>query len=67
MQIPRRGAVDIKIHDILGRELLSLSGVQVNEGANRIPIDGTNLSSGIYLISVYFQNRVAIVKSQLIR
>ena len=67
VQIPRRGAVDIKIHDILGRELLSLSGVQVNEGANRIPIDGTNLSSGIYLISVYFQNRVAIVKSQLIR
>ena len=50
--IPKRCIVEIKIFDILGRELKTLVNEELSAGNYETKFDGSNLSSGIYFYRI---------------
>lgn len=61
----RSGLVEIKIYDILGREIVTLMNERKNSGSYSMRFDGNNLSSGIYFysISVTSDNNVILYRN----
>jgi photosystem II stability/assembly factor-like uncharacterized protein len=50
--IPKESFVDLKVFDILGREIAELVKEQKAAGKYSVQFDGTNLSSGVYFYSI---------------
>lgn len=48
-QIPRLGLVELKVFDILGREVATLVNTELQPGAYRVHWNAQNLSSGMYV------------------
>jgi len=55
--LPEAGAVQIKIYDILGREVAKLVDEQKSAGKYTVQWNGSNMASGIYFYSVTFNNQ----------
>ncbi len=55
--IPERGLVQLKIFDVLGREVAALINENLEQGNYQIPFDGSLLASGIYIYRLRFKNQ----------
>ncbi len=47
--MPVQGNVELKVYDILGKEVASLVSGNLNAGTHHIPFDASSLASGIYI------------------
>lgn len=52
-QIPKTGLVNLKVFDILGREIAELVNEKQDAGSYSLTFDASNLSSGVYFYSLY--------------
>jgi photosystem II stability/assembly factor-like uncharacterized protein len=51
-EIPERSNVELKVFDVLGREIQTLVNEEQEAGVYRVKFNGNNLPSGIYLYSL---------------
>jgi len=51
-ELPKAGLVNLKIYDILGREVMTLVNNEQSPGVYKIPFKGENLSSGVYFYRI---------------
>ncbi len=54
--VPERGTVEIRMYDMLGREVRAIYRGEAEAGDHRITINGTDLSSGVYIIRFTAKN-----------
>jgi len=54
--VPERGMVEIRMYDMLGREVRAIYRGEAEAGDHRITINGTDLSSGVYIIRFTAKN-----------
>jgi hypothetical protein len=59
--------VNIRIYDILGREVITLVNEEKFAGNYSIKFDGSNFTSGVYLCRMYAGNFAEIKKLLLIK
>lgn len=50
--VPKREWVDLKVFDILGRQVATLVNQEQSQGTYKIQFDGSNLSSGVYVYRI---------------
>lgn len=65
--IPFYSFVTLKIYDILGREVRTLISNNLQGGNHKIKLDANDLSSGIYIYQLYFQNNLISKKIILLK
>ena len=65
--LPETGAVQIKIYDLLGREVTKLVDEQKSAGKYTIQWNGSNYASGIYFYSVTFGGQRLYKKMLMIK
>ncbi len=66
--IPEDGMVELKIYDILGREIETLIKEELpSEKLHRVEFDGSKLASGIYFYRLESKNHTAIKKFILMK
>jgi len=46
--VPRRAAVTVRLYDVAGREVLTLTEGEVDPGYHKVVLDGNGLSGGVY-------------------
>lgn len=51
-QIPTRGKVEIKIYDVLGRELLTLVNEEQEIGIHEVIFNGIDFYNGVYIYTM---------------
>jgi len=66
-EIPHGGHVELKVFDLIGREVATLIDGDRPAGSHRVEFDGSNLPSGIYLYRLQHEagtivNRMVLVK-----
>jgi hypothetical protein len=66
-QLPAASRVEIKIFDMLGREVASLVNKEQPQGKYSVKFDGSNLTSGIYFYRLKAGGYVVTKKMQLIK
>ena len=66
-QIPADGHVELKVFDLLGREVASLVNSDQAKGKYRIKFDGSNFSSGIYFYQLRTSNFVGTKKLLILK
>ncbi len=66
-QIPKTNFVNLKIFDLLGREVARLVNEEQKEGKHTIRFDAKNLSSGLYFYRLQSGNFVAVKKMMLLK
>jgi len=59
--------LQLKIYDILGNEVATLVNEQKEPGYYEIEFEGTNLSSGVYLLSLNLNNTIITRKMMLVK
>ena len=59
--------VQLKIYDILGNEVATLVNERKEPGYYEIEFEGTNLSSGVYLLSLNLNNTIITRKMMLVK
>ncbi len=59
--------VQLKIYNILGNEVATLVNEQKEPGYYEIEFEGTNLSSGVYLLSLNLNNTIITRKMMLVK
>ena len=52
VSLPQSGFLDIKIHDLTGREISAISERKFRAGRREIHLDGSMLRSGVYIIGI---------------
>lgn len=65
--IPKAGHVTVTVHDVTGRELLTLANEDVPAGKHTIYFDASELSSGMYLCRVQMHEYVATQRLLLVK
>jgi len=55
--IPKKGLVQLMVFDVLGRHVATLINKNVESGNYQIPFNGSNLTSGIYIYRLRFNNK----------
>jgi tetratricopeptide (TPR) repeat protein len=65
--LPEAGAVQIKIYDILGREVAKLVDAQKSAGKYSVQWNGSNYASGVYFYSITFNNQRLYKKMLMIK
>ncbi|MCK9426059.1 MAG: T9SS type A sorting domain-containing protein, partial [Ignavibacteriaceae bacterium] len=65
--LPESGIVQIKIFDVLGRELKTLVNEFSGSGLHSVKWDGSNYSSGIYFCSITFNGKTLNNKMLLMK
>ncbi len=65
--LERAGAIQLKIYDILGREVVTLMNRSMNSGTHNVHFDASDISSGIYFISLESGSHKSVKKVALIR
>jgi len=65
--LPEDGKVQIKIFDVLGREVATLMDGFDSKGNHSIVWNGSNVSSGIYFYSISFKNQTMNKKMLLMK
>jgi hypothetical protein len=59
--------VELKVYDILGREIATLINKNLPSGIYSVDFDGNNLSSGVYFAKLSVANKTKFIKMQLIK
>lgn len=65
--IPLAGIVELKVYDILGKEVSSLVSGNMKAGTHIVPFDASSLSSGIYIYKLTAGSFIDSKKMVLIR
>ncbi len=65
--IPERGNVELKVFDVLGREVKTLVNKEQPSGAYEIEFNGTKLASGIYFYTIHAGKYIKTKKMVLIK
>jgi len=52
-QIPESGLVMLKVYDALGNEVAILVDGMVNAGIHEVSFDASNLTSGVYIYTLF--------------
>jgi len=65
--LPADGKVLINVYDIQGRLVTNLADGWVNAGQHKVMFDGSNLSSGVYLINMISANTNLTEKVMLVK
>ena len=51
--LPKSGLADLKVYDILGREIVTLlDEVELDEGQHEVEFDGSDMASGVYFYRI---------------
>jgi photosystem II stability/assembly factor-like uncharacterized protein len=66
-ELPRAGHVTLRVHDVLGREVVRLVNGQRNAGQHEVTFDASHLSSGVYLYQLRAGDYVSVKKMLLVR
>lgn len=66
-QLPVSSVVDLRVFDMLGREVASLISGQVKAGYHQVQFDARNLASGMYIYRLQAGNQVFTKKLTLIK
>ncbi|MCK9426717.1 MAG: S41 family peptidase [Ignavibacteriaceae bacterium] len=66
-QIPKAGKVELKVFDILGREIAELVSGEIAAGKYEIKFNGSNFSSGVYFYQLKSSGYVETKKLLLIK
>ncbi len=61
-ELPDRGHVKLVIHDLLGREVQTLSNSTFSAGRHRVIFDGRDLASGVYFVSLQMDGEIQSTK-----
>jgi len=65
--VPEKSNVKLTLYDILGRELSVIFDDEVNPGVKEIEFNGSNLSSGVYLVRMSSNNYQKTIKISLLK
>ena len=65
--IPSSTHISLKVYDILGNEVAELVNEQKPAGRYRVNFNGENLSSGIYIVRLNYNNYYKTIKTTLIK
>ena len=65
--LPQNGDVKIELFDILGSRIKSVELKNLSAGKNFYDLNGDNLSSGVYLLTVSFENKHSVKKLMLLK
>ncbi len=65
--IPQRGLIEIKLFDVLGREVKEIFKGESEAGNHTLQIDGSDLSSGVYFVRFVSNNYVTTKKVLLLK
>jgi hypothetical protein len=65
--IPSSTHISLKVYDILGNEVAELVNEQKESGRYRVNFNGENLSSGIYIVRLNYNNYYKTIKTTLIK
>ncbi len=65
--IPKRGLVQLKVYDILGKEVATLVNEEKPAGKYSVKFNGSNLPSGVYFYNLRINNFVQSRKMILLR
>jgi hypothetical protein len=66
-EIPASGLVNIKIYDLLGREIETLINEEKSPGRYKVRFDGSNLASGLYFYRITANNFTETNKMLLLK
>ena len=66
-QLPANSAVDLRVFDMLGREVATLISGQVEAGYHQIQFNASHLASGMYIYRLQAGNQVFTKKLTLIK
>ncbi len=61
-QLPTNGQVNLKVYDILGREVATLVNERENAGSYSVKFNGSRLASGVYFYRLTAGNFVSVKK-----
>ena len=59
--------VKITLHDVLGREIKEIFNSEAKAGTHEIELDGSELSSGVYLVRMLTENLQKTIKISLLK
>ena len=65
--IPKSGNVELKVYDVLGRQVAKLVDEYKTTGSYKIGFDGSSLTSGIYFYKLISDNFIETKKMMLIK
>jgi len=65
--VPKTDYVDLRVYDILGREVKTLLSEQLNTGEYEIEFDAKNLASGMYYYRLQSGDNVSVKKMTLVK
>ena len=70
--LPENQRVELRVYDLLGREVTTLLDHEVSSGSHEVKWDGTDgqgiqMSSGVYFYRIQTPTRVAFNKMLLVR
>jgi hypothetical protein len=65
--IPKSSFVELKVYDIIGKEVVTLVNEQKAAGIYNVKFDGANLSTGVYMYRLTSGNNVVCKKMMLIK
>ncbi len=64
--IPESGMVELKVYDVLGREVKTLINGFVEVGNHSVNFNASNLSSGVYFYSIKYAGKNTITKKMVL-
>ena len=65
--IPEKSQVKLALYDVLGRELATILDEELNPGVKEVELDGSDLTSGIYLVRMITNNYQKTIKITLLK
>jgi hypothetical protein len=65
--VPESISLSITVFNVLGQKIATLYEGQQNSGLHQVSFDGSNLSSGIYIIQLQTEKHSQIVKALLLK
>jgi len=66
-EVPVQSDVRIILHDVLGREMKEVFHNEVKAGMHEFILDGSELSSGVYLLRMLTENIQKTIKISLLK
>lgn len=66
-QLPVDSDVNLTIYDVMGRQVSVLMNSRMPQGRHQATFDGSNLSSGVYLVRLQAGNQVRTIRMMLMK
>ena len=65
--LPKYGLTKLQVYNLLGCKVATLINKFESAGIHKVRFDGTNLASGIYFYTLYFDNKIISKKMLLLK